>query len=266
MYSFEFLKPTTLEDARTALSQEGAQPLSGGQSLLPSMKMRLNQPEVLVSLTDIPQLQQIMLEAQGAYIGAAVSHAKVAKSLAHAYPALADLAGRIADPAVRNRGTIGGSLANNDPSACYPAGILGSQAIIETDRRQIACDDFFHGLFSTALDEGEVIVGVHTLFPRRAAYAKVLQPASRFPLTGVFVAKYENEIRVAVTGASNDGVFRWREAETALMESFHPDVIERLNLPQSDMISDLHASQDYRRHLIGITTQKAVRHALLQGQ
>lgn len=264
MYSFELLKPATLQDALAALRDEGAQPLSGGQSLLPSMKMRLNQPETLVSLTAIAQLRGMSLEDRQVRIGATTTHAEVARGMAQSYPALADLAGRIADPAVRNRGTIGGSLANNDPSACYPAGILGSKSIIETDRREIGCDDFFHGMFSTALEEGEIITGVRISFPNRAAYAKVVQPASRFSLAAVFVAQYDDEVRVAVTGASSDGVFRWKAAEQALAQSFRPEVIRDLPLPQNEMISDLHAGTEYRRHLVGITTQRAVEQALQQ--
>ena len=195
-------------------------------------------------------------------IGGATTHAAVAREAKADYPALASLAARIGDPAVRNRGTIGGSLANNDPSACYPAGALASGATIHTDRREIMADDYFRGMFDTALDEGEIVTGVAFPIPEQAHYAKFIQPASRFPLVAVFVAKYEGGVRVAVTGASNGGVFRWSEAENALSSSFAPDAVRGLAASAQDMIGDLHGTPEYRAHLVGVMTRRAVEGAL----
>jgi len=175
-----------------------------------------------------------------------------------AYPALAGLAGNIGDPAVRNRGTIGGSLANNDPSACYPAAVLASGATIVTNTRQIAADDFFDGLFATVLDEGEIITEVKFPVPEAAAYMKFEQPASRFALVGVFVARYAGGVRVAVTGASEGGVFRWSGAEEALSADFSAGALDGLSVDGSGMISDLHGSGDYRAHLVAVMTRRAV--------
>jgi carbon-monoxide dehydrogenase medium subunit len=258
MYAFDFVKPATLADAVAALSAEGAQALSGGQTLIPTLKQRLNQPAALVSLTGIAALKGVRMEGRTLVIGAATTHAQVAAEAASAYPALAALAGQIGDPAVRNRGTIGGSLANNDPSACYPAGVLGSGATIETNTRKIAADDYFQGMFATALHEGEIITAVHFPVPEKAAYAKFLQPASRFALTAVFVAKHAGGVRVAVTGASESGVFRWAEAEAALSADFRPEAVAGLKVSADGMIGDLHGTPEYRAHLVGVMTRRAV--------
>ena len=191
-------------------------------------------------------------------IGGGTVHATVAKEAEAHYPGLASLAARIGDPAVRNRGTIGGSVANNDPSACYPAGVLASGATIVTNAREIAADDFFEGMFATALDEGEIITEVRFPIPEKAHYEKFIQPASRFPLVAVFVAKFADGVRVAVTGASEDGVFRWSDAEAALSGSFAVDALSGLSLPGDGMISDLHGSGDYRAHLVAVMTKRAV--------
>ncbi|WP_212526125.1 xanthine dehydrogenase family protein subunit M [Actibacterium sp. MT2.3-13A] len=258
MYAFDFERPTTIADAVKALSAEDAQALSGGQTLIPTLKQRLASPSRLVSLTAIPELKGICVADDGALcIGAATSHADVAAE-ATAYPALAALAGQIGDPAVRNRGTIGGSLANNDPSACYPAAALGSGATIVTDRRKIAADDYFQGMFETALDEGEIITEVRFPVPEKAAYIKFEQPASRFALVGVFVAKYAGGVRVAVTGASEDGVFRWAEAEAALSSDFSAGAIDGLSVGADGMIGDLHGTPEYRAHLVKVLTARAV--------
>jgi carbon-monoxide dehydrogenase medium subunit len=258
MYAFDFEKPATLADAEAALGRYGAQPLSGGQTLLPAMKQRLNAPEVLVSLTSIPELQGVCREGDALVIGAATTHATVARDAAAHYPGLAALAGQIGDPAVRNRGTIGGSVANNDPSACYPSAVLASGATIVTNSREISADDFFQGMFTTALNEGEIIIAVRFPIPQRAAYAKFLQPASRFALTGAFVTKFADHVRVAVTGASEGGVFRWAEAEDALAKDFDPDAIKGLHVPADGMIGDLHGTPEYRAHLVGVMTRRAV--------
>ncbi|MEO1423490.1 MAG: FAD binding domain-containing protein, partial [Pseudomonadota bacterium] len=190
-------------------------------------------------------------------IGGATTHAMVAAE-AGAYPALAAMASHIGDPAVRNRGTIGGSLANNDPSACYPCGALASGATIVTNSREIAADDYFQGMFTTALDEGEIITGVKFPIPEKANYQKFVQPASRFALVGVMVAKYADGVRVAVTGASEDGVFRWSEAEAALSGSFSAAAVEGLSVSPDGLIDDLHGTPAYRAHLIKTLTKRAV--------
>ncbi|MGB7243337.1 MAG: xanthine dehydrogenase family protein subunit M [Sulfitobacter sp.] len=259
MYNFDVAKPASVADAVAALSQDEAQPLGGGQTLIPTLKQRLASPSVLVSLTGIADMQGVAATGDGQIgIGGATTHAEVAEKAAAAYPGLADLASHIGDPAVRNRGTIGGSLANNDPSACYPAAALGSGATIITNSRSIAADDFFQGMFDTSLAEGEIITGVSFPVPEVSNYQKFLQPASRFALVGVFVAKFSTGVRVAVTGASEEGVFRWTEAEAALSQTFDAAALDGLSLPGQGMISDLHGSGAYRAHLVGVLTKRAV--------
>lgn len=258
MHNFDFVKPSSIAEAAKLLGQEGAQPLSGGQTLMPTMKQRLAAPAVLVSLTGIPELQGVCMGDDGLHIGGATPHAVVAREAAKHYPALAALAGGIGDPAVRNRGTIGGSVANNDPSACYPAAVLGSGATVVTNRRKIAADDYFQGMFTTALEEGEFVTGVTFPIPEKAAYVKFNQPASRFALTGVFVAKFAGGVRVAVTGASNNGVFRWAEGEAALSKSFAAEAVKGLAVDDSDMINDLHGTAAYRANLVRVLTGRAV--------
>jgi carbon-monoxide dehydrogenase medium subunit len=257
MINFDFVKPSTVADAVKALSTDGAQALSGGQTLTPTMKQRLATPSVLVSLTGIAEMKGVSVAGGVLTVGAATPHAVVARQ-AGAYPALAALAGGIGDPAVRNRGTIGGSLANNDPAACYPSAVLASGATVITNKRSIAADDYFQGMFSTALDEGEIITAVSFPIPQKAAYVKFNQPASRFALTGVFVAKYASGVRVAVTGASNNGVFRWTEAEAALSANFSAAAIAGLTASSDDLIADLHGTAAYRANLIKVLTGRAV--------
>lgn len=258
MHNFDFVKPSTIADAVKALSGDGAQALSGGQTLTPTMKQRLAAPTVLVSLTGIAEMKGVCMGDDGLSVGAATPHAVVAKEAAKQYPALAALAGGIGDPAVRNRGTIGGSLANNDPAACYPSAVLGSGATVVTNKRKIAADDYFQGMFSTALDEGEIITGVTFPVPEKAAYVKFNQPASRFALTGVFVAKFKGGVRVAVTGASNNGVFRWAEAEKALSANFAASAVDGLTVSADDLIGDLHGTPAYRANLVKVLTKRAV--------
>lgn len=259
MYAFDFEKPKTVAEAVAALAREDAMALGGGQTLIPSLKQRLAAPSALVSLTGIAEMRGVCTGDDGALcIGGATPHAVVAAEAAGKYPALAALAGNIGDPAVRNRGTIGGSLANNDPAADYPAAVLASGATIVTNTRRIAADDFFEGLFTTALEPGEIIVEVRFPIPARAAYAKFQQPASRFALTGVFVAKTAGGVRVAVTGASENGVFRWSEAEKALSASFSADAIAGLSVPSDGMVGDLHGTPAYRANLVKVMTQRAV--------
>ncbi len=259
MYNFEFAKPTTIADAVEALGHEEAQALGGGQTLLPTMKQRLAAPATLVSLNAIPEMIGVCLNDAGEVcIGGATTHAMVVREAAAHYPALAALASHIGDPAVRNRGTIGGSLANNDPSACYPAAALASGATIKTNTRDIAADDYFQGMFETALNDGEIITEVRFPVPQTANYQKFVQPASRFALVGVFVAQFADGVRVAVTGASSDGVFRWTEAEAALSGDFSKSAVDGLSVPSGSMISDLHGSGDYRAHLVKVMTGRAV--------
>ncbi len=259
MYSFDFVKPTSVADAATALAKEDAQALGGGQTLIPTLKQRLASPAVLVSLSGIAEMKGVCTGDDGALcIGGGTTHATVAKEAKAKFPALAALAAGIGDPAVRNRGTIGGSLANNDPSACYPSAALATGATIVTNTRKIAADDFFEGLFTTALEPGEIITEVRFPIPERAAYAKFQQPASRFALTGAFVAKYGSGVRVAITGASEDGVFRWSDAEKALSANFSAAAIDGLSISSDGMIGDLHGTPAYRANLVKVMTKRAV--------
>ncbi len=257
MYEFEFARPETVADAVQALSEEDAQALGGGQTLIPTLKQRLAMPTTLVSLGGISELKGISASGREVVVRGGTTHAEVAEG-ASAYPALAALAGQIGDPAVRNRGTIGGSLANNDPAACYPAAALASGATIVTNAREIAADDYFQGMFTTALEEGEIITEVRFPVPEAANYQKFLQPASRFAMVGVFVAKFADGVRVAVTGASEEGVFRWAEAEAALSANFSADAISGLTVEAEDMIGDIHGTKEYRAHLVGVMTKRAV--------
>lgn len=261
MYSFEVDKPDSVDAAVAALKDEDALALSGGQTLIPTLKQRLASPSRLVSLTGIDALKGVDSADGVVTIGGTTTHATVATEAASAYPALAALARNIGDPAVRNRGTIGGSLANNDPAACYPAAALGSSATIVTNAREIAADAYFQGMFTTALDEGEIITLVRFPVPEAAHYQKFEQPASRFALVGVFVARFADGVRVAVTGASESGVFRWSEAEEALSGNFSADALDGLTLGGDGMISDLHGSGAYRAHIVKVMAQRAVRAA-----
>ena len=258
MYAFDIERPTSVADAVAALKDQDAQALGGGQTLIPTLKQRLAAPSKLVSLTGIADLQGIANDGDTLRIGGATTHATVAADTAGTYPALADLASHIGDPAVRNRGTIGGSLANNDPSACYPAVALASGAMIITNTREIAADDYFQGMFTTALDDGEIVTAVSIPVPEKANYQKFVQPASRFALVGVFVAKFADGVRVAVTGASNEGVHRWTEAEAALTADFSAGAIAGLTVSADNLIADLHGSPEYRAHLVKVMTGRAV--------
>jgi len=262
MYPLEIDLPETLDAAIALAADPDNQILSGGQTLIPTLKARLGAPTRLVSLRRLAALQGLRIEDGALVIGAMTTHATVARQARAHYPALAALAGNIGDPSVRNRGTIGGSVANNDPSACYPSAVLASGATVHTSARQIAADDFFQGMFTTALDPGEIVTALRFPIPLAAAYEKFRQPASRFALTGVFVARFADAVRVAVTGASEDGVFRWAEAEAALAADFDPAAVEALEPPSGPMISDLHGSGDYRAHLARVVTADAVRAAL----
>lgn len=262
MYPFTLERPASVADA-AKLATAGGKPLAGGQTLLASMKLRLSAPEQLVDLGGIAELASITKDGDTLVIGAMARHLAVANDAAvkAAYPALADLASRIGDRQVRAMGTLGGSVANNDPAACYPSAVLASGATIVTDKREIAADDFFQGLFTTALEEGELIAAIRFPIPKRAHYEKLRQKASHFPLVGVFVAQYDVGVRVAITGAGN-GVFRHTGLEDALNQSFTPEAAAAVTIDASDLNSDLHASAPYRANLISVLTQRAVRAAL----
>lgn len=258
MYSFNYSRPADL-NAALAKAATGARPLAGGQTLLASMKLRLWQSDELVDLGGVASLSGIKREGNNLVIGAMTKHAAVAASsdVQSAIPALADLAGHIGDRQVRNMGTIGGSLANNDPAACYPSAALALGATIHTNKRTIAADDYFKGMFATALNEGELITAVSFPIPQKSAYAKFIQPASRFALIGVFVAQFANGVRVAVTGGGN-GVFRHKGLETALSANFSESAAKAVAIDASGLNSDLHASAAYRANLISVQTQRAV--------
>jgi carbon-monoxide dehydrogenase medium subunit len=258
MYAFDLVKPNTVAEAVAALASEDAQALSGGQTLIPTLKARLASPTVLVSLNGIEEIKGVRRESGTVVIGGGATHGVVARETADAYPGLSDMARRIGDPAVRTRGTMGGSIANNDPSACYPAAALASGATIVTNAREIAADDFFQGMFTTALEPGEIVTEIRFPVPQASNYQKFEQPASRFALVGVFVARFTDVVRVAVTGASESGVFRWTEGEDALGASFAPDAVKGLTVPADGMIGDLHGTPEYRAHLVSVLTARAV--------
>jgi len=262
MYAFTLERPASLAEA-ARLVAAGAKPLAGGQTLLASMKLRLSAPEQLVDLGDVQELYGIHQEGDALVIGAMSRHLDVANhaDVKSAYPALADLAARIGDRQVRAMGTLGGSVANNDPAACYPSAVLASGATVVTTKREIAADDFFQGLFATALEEDELITAIRFPVPKRAAYEKLRQKASNFPLVGVFVAQYDSGVRVAVTGAGN-GVFRHAGLEAALTGDFTPQAAAGVKIDDSELNSDLHASAAYRANLIGVLTQRAVAKAI----
>lgn len=261
MYAFTYHRPTNVRAVTSLLAKaEDGKLLAGGHTLLPTMKLRLASPQNLIDLGAVEGLAGIEVKGRAVVIGATTRHADVATSpsVAEAIPALAELAGLIGDPAVRARGTIGGSVANNDPAADYPAACLALGATIVTNKRKIAADDFFTGLFDTALEEGEFITKVSFPIPARAAYVKFRNPASRYALVGVFVAKRGREVRVAVTGAGSGGVFRHKAAEEALAARFAPKSLDGVEISAKGLNGDIHASADYRAHLIGVLTKRAV--------
>lgn len=263
MYDFNYHRASSLKEAAQLLSRgEDATLLAGGQTLIPTLKQRLANPSDVVDIGNISDIQGIKASKQAVVIGAAVTHAEVAASsdVAKLIPALATLAGGIGDPHVRHRGTLGGSIANNDPAADYPAACLGLGATIETDRGKHAADDFFTEMFETALEDGEIITRVSFPVPKRAGYAKFPNPASRYAIVGVFVAETAEGIRVAVTGAG-PCVFRVPEMEKALGGNFSADALEGIAVPAGDLNSDLHAGADYRAHLVGVMARRAITQA-----
>jgi len=265
MYNFTFHRPTTVRQAAGLLGRNpDAKLLAGGHSLIPVMKQRLAQPSALIDLSKVEGIVGVELKGRSVSIGAMTRHADVANSpvLREAMPGLAMVPGSIGDPQVRNRGTIGGSIANNDPNADYPAACLGLGATIITNKRRIAADDFFTGMFSTALEDGEIIVRVSFPIAKKAAYEKFKHPASGFALVGVFASKRGSEIRVAVTGAGSNGVFRVPTFEEALKKRFSPKSLEGLTIPAAGMNADIHASPEYRAHLVGVLARRAVSKAI----
>ncbi|MBC6404693.1 MAG: xanthine dehydrogenase family protein subunit M [Rhodospirillales bacterium] len=260
MHDFGYHRPTTLADAAAALeSAEDGKLMAGGQTMIPTLKQRLAQPSDIVDLGAVEALTGIREEGGALAIGAMTTHAEVAASdlVKARIPALANLAGGIGDPQVRHRGTIGGSIANNDPAADYPAGCVGLGATIHTGKRQIAADDFFTGLFETALEENEIVTAVSFPLPGQAAYAKFPNPASRYAIVGVMVAQTGDSVRVAVTGAG-PCVFRDRAIEAALSSNFSASAVGTSSADESALNSDIHASAEYRKHLIGVMAKRAV--------
>jgi carbon-monoxide dehydrogenase medium subunit len=260
MHNFEFHRPTSLADAAKILGGAGdGKLIAGGQTLLPTLRARLAQPSDVIDLGAIAELKGIKAEGDGITIGAMTTHAEVANSpeVKKIIPALAKLAGGIGDEQVRHRGTIGGSLANNDPAADYPAAVLGLNATIRTNKREIPADAFFKGLFETALADGEIITAVHFPKPEKAGYAKFDQPASRFCLVGVMVAKTKNGVRVAVTGAG-PGVYRAKELEAALGGNFSAEAAKGTKVSSSGLNKDLHGSPEYRAALVSAMAARAV--------
>ena len=259
MYDFEYARPTSIADAVRYLGEADAKALAGGQTLIPVLKQRLNRPSVVVDLQAL-ELAFVRREADVLTIGGMTTHAVAAASaeVQAAIPALARLAARIGDRQVRNRGTIGGSLANNDPSACYPAAALALGATIVTDRRRIAADDYFQGMFTTALEMDEIITSVEFPVVARANYEKFRNPASRYAIVGVFVAQGPAGVRVAVTGAGQGGVYRHAAMEAALAQEFSAAAIEGIETSAEDMNADIHASAAYRAHLVGVMARRAV--------
>ena len=261
MYAFDYQKPSSVADAVAALkAADDGKFVAGGMTLIPTLKQRLAQPSHLIDLGGVKDLVGVTVSGNTVTIGAMTTHAAVAKSkeVAAAIPALAALAGGIGDPQVRNRGTIGGSIANNDPAADYPGACLALGATIKTDRRELKAADFFTGLFETALADDEIIVSVSFPKPEKAAYVKFDNPASRYALVGVFVAKTAEGVRVAVTGSGQNGVFRVPEMEKALSANWSPDAVAGTKVDAGTLNSDIHASAEYRAHLITVMAKRAV--------
>ena len=260
MYSVNYHRAASVADAAKLLKSGDAKLVSGGMTLIPAMKTRLAAPSDLVDLARIKELQGIKVSGKTVTIGAGTTHYDVSRDekLRKVCPALSDLASMIGDPAVRHRGTIGGSVANNDPAADYPAALLALGATIVTNKREVAADKFFKGLFETALKDGEIITAVTFTAPAKAAYQKFRNPASRYAIVGVFVAKGPKGVRVAVTGAGQGGVFRHTAFEQALAKSFTPDALNGIATPADTMNADIHGSAEYRAHLVGVIAKRAV--------
>ncbi len=263
MYDFTYKKAGSIDDAVAAHgAADEARYMSGGMTLIPTLKLRLDKPSDVIDLAGIDGLAGITVDGGTVTIGAMTRHAAVNASaqVREAIPALAKLAGVIGDPQVRNRGTIGGSIANNDPAADYPAAVVGLGATVKTNKREIAGDDFFTSLFETALEPGEIVTAVSFPAPDKAAYMKFPNPASRYAIVGVFVSQGSEGVRVAVTGAGGC-VFRVAEMEQALAANFSPDAVAEISIPDGDLNSDIHASAEYRAHLVTVMAKRAVAEA-----
>ncbi len=263
-YPFTYHRANSVAEAEALLARSpDAKLLAGGHSLIPAMKLRLANPAALIDISQIPELSFIRRNGDVISIGAGAKHFEVATSdlVRDAIPALAALVEEIGDPAVRHLGTLGGSVANNDPAADYPAAVLGLGATVKTNRRSIAADDFFTGMFSTALDESEIVTAIDFPIPKRAGYMKFANPASRYAMVGVFVADFGKDIRVAVTGAA-PCVFRVQEMEAALAMNFAPEAVASITISPDDLNSDIHGSAEYRAHLVTVMAKRAVAAAL----
>jgi carbon-monoxide dehydrogenase medium subunit len=260
MYALNYVKPKSVKEAAEFMaSHPEAKLLSGGMTLIPTLKQRLARPTHLVDISQLAELAKIEVKAGKLVIGAGARHNTVATSavVKKAIPALAALAHEIGDPQVRNCGTIGGSVANNDPAADYPAAVMGLNATVVTTKREIPAEKFFQGMFTTALDDGEIILRVEFPLPKRAAYSKFHHPASGYAMAGVFIAQSAAGVRVAVTGAG-PGVFRWKEAEAALGKSLKPAALEGLKLDSSGFNNDIHADREYRANLVRVMAKRAL--------
>jgi aerobic carbon-monoxide dehydrogenase medium subunit len=263
MYNFNYQKAKSVAEAASLVGKAAEGKLvAGGMTLIPTLKQRLAKPSDLVDLGGISELKGIKLDGNAVVIGAMTRHIEVAESaeVKKAIPALASLAAHIGDPAVRNRGTLGGSISNNDPAADYPAGVVGLNATVITDKRKIPADQFFTGMFETALQPGEIVTAVSFPVPEKAAYMKFPNPASRYAVVGVFVAKTKDGVRVAVTGAG-PSVFRHQEMEAALSKNFSADAIKSATQKADGLNADIHASAEYRAHLVGVMARRAVQAA-----
>jgi carbon-monoxide dehydrogenase medium subunit len=259
MYDFAYHKPSTVADAVKLLADPDAKAIAGGHTLLPALKHRLNKPTALVDLSGIAELRGIRREGNAVVIGALAKHAEVAASVEvkAAIPALATMAHHIGDVQVRNRGTIGGSVSNNDPAADYPAAVLGLGATIRTSKREIAADDFFLGMFTTALETDEILTAISFPIPEKAGYAKMRNPASRYVMAGAFVSKGPQGVRVAINGAG-PCVFRQADMEAALAANWSADAVAGIKQAPDDLNSDIHGSAEYRAHLVTVMAKRAV--------
>jgi len=263
MYDFDYMRASSVAVAASALADHpDAKLLAGGQTYLPTLKQRLANPPLLIDLRDIGELKTIAKEGTKLSIGAMATHADIAADPAvnELLPIFAKLAAGIGDPQVRHRGTIGGSLANNDPAADYPSAILALNATIVTDKRKIAAEDYFQGIFTTALEEDEIVTHILIPQPKFSGYAKIEQRASRYPLVGVFVARLDDDadIRVAVTGAGADGVFRATDIEKALAKNFDADAASTVKMDAANLMGDMHGSAEYRANLISVLVKRAI--------
>lgn len=261
MYQTHYHRASSVDEAAKLLQKaDDGKFIAGGQTLIPTMKARLAAPSDLIDLRHIKDMKGISVSGRTVTIGAGTTHGEIAdsKEIESVCPGFVDMARHIGDPQVRHMGTIGGSIANNDPAADYPAALVALKATITTDRRDIAADDFFKGLFETALEDGEIVTKVSFTAPAQCGYEKFRNPASRYALTGVFVAKNDDGVRVGVTGAGDDGVFRAAEIETALSKSFDAAALDGVTVPAKNLMSDIHASADYRANLVVVLAKRAL--------